>query len=677
MAAPLDLAVAILEATLTASLQAAALWGAAALGMRWFAPRAASARYRVWLALFAGVVALYAVAWGRLAVGLLESASPGAAAVAATESRTPGQPLEEESPGAPELPPATSQPETDAAERVELRVPVSRPAAGAFAALLVALAAAVALARLLRIGGGFARLARMKSALAPISGERERALELWSRERAEGRRATIGLSPAAGTPMVIGPARPAIAIPLALDDALDEREIDLLVLHELAHVRRRDDWALAGQRVVEAVLFFDPVLRLAGRRLEVERELACDEWVVARSGRPRGYAASLLRLAEVTLEARGGALAPGARGRGGELARRIEHLLAARGDRPRAKRALALGHAAAIACGLGCAAIVPAIGFSVAPESALELASDEPSRVAAAPLEETTIGDPEIRRALVDALDGRDGTAIVLDPMTGEVRAIVDEERALRTPMHPASTVKLVTALAALESSRVGLDEPIRARADARPISMERAIALSDNDYFRAIGPRVGRERFASVARELGYGEPTGINLPGEVAGRLPDASELTDSVYSLGDGVEVTPIQLATVVAAFANGGQLLVPRVAGDGTPVVRRDLASLRPVMNRLTPALVDVTRYGTASRAFARSRVEMVVAGKTGTSRDGETGTGIFAAYDVGPRPRYAVVVVLKGKGVMGSDAAKVAARVFAALEGRGSLTAAGR
>jgi hypothetical protein len=95
--------------------------------------------------------------------------------------------------------------------------------------------------------------------------------------------------------MLAGLAKPAILFPQELIPRLSAKERFGICLHELAHLRRRDDWGNLCQRVIEAMLFFHPAVRWIGKRLRLERELGGDDWAVAVSGSARHYAACLAR----------------------------------------------------------------------------------------------------------------------------------------------------------------------------------------------------------------------------------------------------------------------------------------------------------------------------------------------------------------------------------------------
>jgi hypothetical protein len=128
------------------------------------------------------------------------------------------------------------------------------------------------------------------------------------------------------SPMAVGFLRPAVILPASLPERLTPEELDHVLLHELAHIARRDDWTNLAARLAAAVFGLHPVAAFALARIAKERELACDDWVVSATGEARSYAASLTRVFELS---RGGheLLATGMTG--SQLGDRIEELLAA------------------------------------------------------------------------------------------------------------------------------------------------------------------------------------------------------------------------------------------------------------------------------------------------------------------------------------------------------------
>jgi CubicO group peptidase (beta-lactamase class C family)/beta-lactamase regulating signal transducer with metallopeptidase domain len=125
-------------------------------------------------------------------------------------------------------------------------------------------------------------------------------------------------------PAACGYSQPAVLVPSHFEALLDDDEMRHLLLHELAHLARRDDWGLALERLIRVLWWWHPAVWWIERRLDAERELACDEAVATRVDRRR-YARTLVRVAELSHEDRGPALAPGAMR--GTLARRVESLI--------------------------------------------------------------------------------------------------------------------------------------------------------------------------------------------------------------------------------------------------------------------------------------------------------------------------------------------------------------
>ena len=149
---------------------------------------------------------------------------------------------------------------------------------------------------------------------------------------------------------VLGFERPCIAIPSSLVEALTIDELDQVILHEYAHVQRRDDWSRLAQTLLLSVLWIHPAALVVSRVLNREREMACDEWVVARTGLPKAYARCLAHAAEARIRmTRGSTLVPALIGGRHELERRVDRLLAARG---KARRNVSLSAASVAACAM-------------------------------------------------------------------------------------------------------------------------------------------------------------------------------------------------------------------------------------------------------------------------------------------------------------------------------------
>ena len=150
---------------------------------------------------------------------------------------------------------------------------------------------------LLRVGVGFFELRRIRRSCRPIAN----ADPAWqaTRERVCPRRQVeILTSDLIHVPTALGFIRPAIILPSSLLEQLSPAELNQVLLHELAHLRRWDDWTNAVQKVVKALLFFHPAVWWIEERISLEREMACDDAVLAETSSPRAYAECLATLAE-------------------------------------------------------------------------------------------------------------------------------------------------------------------------------------------------------------------------------------------------------------------------------------------------------------------------------------------------------------------------------------------
>lgn len=132
-------------------------------------------------------------------------------------------------------------------------------------------------------------------------------------------------------PTVVGLLKPTILLPLSLSSGLTPGQIELLLLHELAHLRRLDQWINMTQWVIETALFFHPAVWLVSRRIRIERELSCDDMVIATGVERDCYADSLLRMAEISKAfnqpGSAPAMALGADGRRSKFGERILRLI--------------------------------------------------------------------------------------------------------------------------------------------------------------------------------------------------------------------------------------------------------------------------------------------------------------------------------------------------------------
>lgn len=197
-----------------------------------------------------------------------------------------------------------------------------------WAAYLVMLWAAGAVFGLLRLAAGLWGLRRLRRNLRlvplEIIGPELRTTIAASRR---SHRITLLTSDQIHVPGAVGFLRPAILLPAWLVEDPTAPEFKAVVLHELAHLERWDDWSNLAQKLVKAVLFFHPGVWWIEKNLGLDREMACDDAVVARSGDARGYARSLARVAEKSFLRRQFALAQSAVDRMRQLSQRVASIL--------------------------------------------------------------------------------------------------------------------------------------------------------------------------------------------------------------------------------------------------------------------------------------------------------------------------------------------------------------
>ena len=137
----------------------------------------------------------------------------------------------------------------------------------------------------------------------------------------------VRLSDAVDAPSVLGFFRPAVIVPRSLWSELAPSELKQIILHEMAHLDRGDDWTNLLQKLLRALSPLNPALFWAERHLCLERERACDDAVLDAAGNARAYATCLTKLAENRLVKRAALLAPGLWKRHSELAERVENIL--------------------------------------------------------------------------------------------------------------------------------------------------------------------------------------------------------------------------------------------------------------------------------------------------------------------------------------------------------------
>jgi bla regulator protein blaR1 len=185
---------------------------------------------------------------------------------------------------------------------------------------------------LFRVGIGLWQVRRLRKNCAPIDVAALAPLLRKTLQEFDSRRpVTICVSDALPVPTAIGFMRPLVIIPSWTMGELSAVELNAILLHELAHLRRWDDWTNLVQKVLGALFFFHPAVWWIEKKLALEREMACDDLVLAKTASPRVYAECLVSLAEILAEKsllrRGFALAQAAVGRVRHISLRVAQIL--------------------------------------------------------------------------------------------------------------------------------------------------------------------------------------------------------------------------------------------------------------------------------------------------------------------------------------------------------------
>jgi penicillin-binding protein 2 len=266
----------------------------------------------------------------------------------------------------------------------------------------------------------------------------------------------------------------------------------------------------------------------------------------------------------------------------------------------------------------------------------------------------TTGEDPIVRKAAIDALGDMNGTAVVLDPSSGRILAMVNQKLALSPGAEPCSTIKLSVALAALSEGLITRDTMVR--LPGFRMNLTEALARSNNQFFEELGRELGFERVRHYANQFGLGELAGLNIEGEQLGEYPEhpipaAEGGVGRMCSFGQGVSMTPLQLGAFAAAIANGGTLYylqhptTPAEVASFQPKIKRTL-NIAKFIPDLQDGMAGAVEYGTA-RSLRVNFQELPVFGKTGTCSDNGTRFGWFVSYSDTPQGGLVTVFFLEG------------------------------
>jgi penicillin-binding protein A len=341
----------------------------------------------------------------------------------------------------------------------------------------------------------------------------------------------------------------------------------------------------------------------------------------------------------------------------------------------------------------------------------------------------TTTLDPKVQDAAIKGLAGRKGAVVALDPRTGAVRAMASTpgydpgsvnlpgkfralnadknsplfNRATQASYAPGSTFKVVTAIAALDSGRFTPGSQVSGKngvkisgvplqnfggEDYGNVDLTTALTHSINTVWAQVAEKLGKDQMSKTMEKLGFNSLPPLDYPGDQrrasgeykGGKLLSPRSRFVDVGRMGigqDKLQVTPLQMAMVAAAVANGGKLMRPHLVDR---VVDRDgrttdkvepkeyTQAMKPETARAVGQMMsNVVREGTGTAAALQG---IDVAGKTGTAEVGSCPGGnqvSFIAFAPSDNPRAAVAVTLEcAPGEAGTFAAPIAKQVLEAM-----------
>jgi len=284
--------------------------------------------------------------------------------------------------------------------------------------------------------------------------------------------------------------------------------------------------------------------------------------------------------------------------------------------------------------------------------------------------------DPVVREAAVSALGRYNGSVVAVDPNTGRILTVVNQKIAFSDGYIPCSTIKPTIAIAALQENVITRDTMLKV-GRRKYMNLTEALAHSNNTFFEELGRRMGFDTVSKYGRLLGLGELAGYELADEHPGAFPMQPPAFGGVArmsSFGEGIQITPLQLAALAAAFANGGTLYYlqyPHSAEEADafqPRVKRDL-NIAGVLPEVREGMLAAVLYGTGRLSYDSGGDETPL-GKTGTCDDhtNPSRIGWFVTYADEAHPKIALAVLLRGntRRVKGPTAAQVAGLIYRRL-----------
>jgi beta-lactamase regulating signal transducer with metallopeptidase domain len=239
---------------------------------------------------------------------------------------------------------------------------------GTWALYLFGAWVAIATWHLIGVGRGLWHLYQLrKSCVAIDPATLDTVLQNTLARSQSPRQIALCTSDLTNVPTALGLVKPAIVIPAWVMRELSADELNQILLHEIAHLRRWDDWTNLAQKLVKALFFFHPAVWWIEKKVSLEREMACDDAVLAETASPRAYAECLAHLAEKTLIQRSLAFAQAALGKVHQTSLRVAQILDANRSTGKGrswKPAVSLIAVFAMACVVGIARAPRLIAFS-------------------------------------------------------------------------------------------------------------------------------------------------------------------------------------------------------------------------------------------------------------------------------------------------------------------------
>lgn len=521
----------------------------------------------------------------------------------------------------------------------------------------------------------------------------------------------IALSRTVAGPVVCGFLRPTVLLPYDLPSLLQPNQLQQVLIHECAHIRQHDQWVGLLQRFADTMFWLNPLMGWLNRELARAREEICDNYVLRR-GEAAEYAQTLLDLAR-TLPSFGRLPAElGLVGSKWNLEERVEELFS---ERRSFVTTLNKWSIMGFVCSFFFAGL--GIAFCQPTEVSEKALPSKPVQGAAVSSGGSVLLslDSRIQSLAEECLRDTIGAVVVLNPNNGDVLAMASSpsvnsngigsvvsrtlwdglnanaagsmfNKAVAEVYAAGNVFNPISALAALQSGLAGTGLVVNCTGSYQfgnrklhcwkseghgQVDLRRAIEQSCNVYFAAIGEKCGNNAIADMAVQFGLGAKSGIALEREASGLVPTPEwkkqvlgtewQLGDTCnFSIGQGaLSVTPLQMAVVSAALANGGTVWRPRLVRglrdeQGNTLTNYPAVSIRHLT--ADPAAIQSVREGMRDAITSPSgtgkRVQIPgveMAGKTGVGiyggSDGHKKSGwmiLFAPYD---KPQYAVAMVV--------------------------------